>query len=128
MLSKLQIFLYQSFYIILCVFVTIIDFPKHYLLYRLESSVEVGNNVVNMLCAYGKTYRVGLDSLIEKLLLRELGMRCCRGVNYQRLHIGDIGKQREDFKIVYEFVRFLLTAFYIECKYRAAAVREILFV
>ena len=66
---------------------------------------EIGNDVINMLGADGQADGIGLDALIEQFLLRKLGMGGSRGMNDKRFHIGDVGKQREDFEVVNKPVR-----------------------
>ena len=52
-------------------------------------------------------------------------MRGGGGVDDQRLHIGHVRQQREDFKGVDEFERFFLAALDLEGEDGTAAVREV---
>ena len=78
-----------------------------------------------MLDSNGKTNSVGLNALIGKFIFAELAMRGGRRMNDKALGIGNIRKQREDFKVVDKLMRLRLTALDFKCKYRTAAVREL---
>ena len=75
-----------------------------------KSLFQIGKNIVDMLGADGQADGVGHDALIQQLLGSQLGVGGGCGMNHQGLHIGNIGKQREDFQIVDELVRLLLAA------------------
>ena len=61
--------------------------------YRLKPFLQIGDDIVDMLCTNGKTDGVLLDSLIGKLFCGELTVgRRCR-MDYKALDIGYIGKK-----------------------------------
>lgn len=64
-----------------------------YIVNCLESSLQIGYDVINMLRSDRKAYGVRVNVLLVKLFLRELGMSGCGGVDNQRFHIGNIRKQ-----------------------------------
>ena len=55
-------------------------------------------------------------------------MGCARGVNYQRFHISNVRKQRENAEIIDEFLRGFIVALDFKGENRTAAVREVLLV
>ncbi len=57
-----------------------------------------------MLCANGQPDRGIMDSLVLQLFFGQLGVGRGSRVNHQGFYIGNIGKQREYFKAVDEFV------------------------
>ena len=76
-----------------------------------KSLFQIGDNIVNMLSANGKPNGIWLYALLQKLITRELRMRCaCRMYN-QRFGICNIGKKREQFQLVNELLRLLRAAF-----------------
>lgn len=89
---------------------------------------DVGDQVIDMLRADGEAHRGGRDPLRGQLLGRKLRVGGRRRVDHQRLHVGDVRKQREDLQRVDETVRLLLTAADLEGEDRAAALREIPFI
>ena len=89
---------------------------------------DVGDQVIDMLRADGEAHRGGRDPLRGQLLGRKLRVGGRRRVDHQRLHVGNVRKQREDLQRVDETVRLLLTAADLEGEDRAAALREIPFI
>ena len=63
--------------------------------YRLKPFLEIGDNIVNMLCTDGKTNSVLLNALILKLCIGELAVGCSRGMNHKTLDVRNVGKKRE---------------------------------
>ena len=60
-----------------------------------------------------------------QLFLIHLGMSGRGRVYYKRFHIGDIGKQGENLKVVNEFCRRFLSAFYFKGKNGSTALWKI---
>ena len=79
-----------------------------------------------MLRADGQADGVGLDALIQQLLLGQLAVGRGGRVNDQTLDVRNIGQQGENFQIVDELVSFFLSALDVECEDRRTAVFEIL--
>ena len=91
-----------------------------------EALFEVGDDVVDMLCADRQAARCLRDACLGKLLIGQLGVRRRCRMNHQRLDIRDICKQRENLQMINKCMCFLLTALDLKGKDAAAAVREIL--
>ena len=64
-----------------------------------------------MLDSNGKTNGVRLNALIGKFIFAELAMRGGRRMNDKALGIGNIRKQRKNFKVVNKFCRFFSKTF-----------------
>ena len=86
---------------------------------------QVGYYVVYMLRSYRQSYRSGSNALVRQLRRGELRVRRSGRMNYQRLDIGYVRQQRENFQLIYERVRLLLPSFDFERKNRPSAFREI---
>ena len=78
-----------------------------------------------MFRANGKANCVRLNSLVLKFFCGKLAVSCRCRMDNKTLYIGNIGKQREYFKTVDEFMCFLDAAFDLKGKDGTAAVREI---
>ena len=78
--------------------------------YSVKSLLQIGDNVVDVLCTDRKTDRVVKNLLLVKLLLRQLRVGGGLGVNHQGLYICHIGQQREQVQIVDEDASRILSA------------------
>ena len=56
---------------------------------------EIGDYVVDMLCTDWKTDSISAYTLVCKLLICQLWVSCCSGVNYKALYICNVCEQRE---------------------------------
>ena len=66
--------------------------------YSVKSLLQIGDNVVDVLCTDRKTDGVVKNLLLVELLLRQLRVGGGLGVNHQGLYICHIGQQREDLQ------------------------------
>lgn len=98
------------------------------LLYRCKALLKVSDDIIDVLSSDRKSDGALMDILIVELFLRKLGMCCCRRMNYKRLNISYVSKEREDLKCIDELVSLGLSSLDIEGEDRTAAVREILLI
>ena len=77
---------------------------------RCESPFQIGDDVIDMFRADGKTDCIRLNALIFKLFLCKLAVSCSCRVNYKALNISNIGKKRENFEIINKFMRLFNSA------------------
>lgn len=96
--------------------------------HRVETVLQVSQNVVDVLCADGQPDGAGLDALIQKFLVGELAVGGSRRVDDQTLDIGSIGKERENLQTVDKPVGFFHAALNLKGEDGAAVTREIFFV
>ena len=78
-----------------------------------------------MLGSYGEPDGVGLNTLVQELLLRELGVSGGSGVDHKALDVCHIGQQGEDLQMIDEIPGFFLAALDLKGEDRGASVREI---
>ena len=93
-----------------------------------EALLQVGDDVVDVLCADGQADGVGLDALIQQLLCGQLGMGGGGGMDHQALDVRHVGQQGEDLQIIDELMGLLLAALDLEGEDGSAAVGEVLLV
>ena len=79
-------------------------FPCH----RIETGLQVSDDIINMLRADGEADGALLDILLRQLLWGQLRMGGGVGVDDQALHIRHVGQQGEELQIVNEGEGFLL--------------------
>ena len=87
--------------------------------------MQIGYDIIYMLRTDRQPDRIRLNPLIRKFFLRKLTVSRGRRVDDQALHIGNIGKQREDLQTVNKLMGFLHAAPDLKCKDLAASIREI---
>ena len=71
---------------------------------------KIRDNVIYVLGSNGEPDGVGLDTLVQQLLLRELGVSGGCGMDHQALDVCHVCKQREDLQMIDEVPCFLLSA------------------
>ena len=98
------------------------------LLNFVECLLEVIQNVVDVLGADAQTNGRGRDVLLCQLLRTHLRVGGGVGVDDEALHVGNVGKEREDLKRVDKLPCCLLASFYLEGEDASAAVGEIFLV
>ena len=81
-----------------------------------------------MLDADTQAYGRGIDVLLFELLGSHLRVGGGGGVDDQTLHVGHIGKEREDTQVVDKLPSLVLTALELDGEDRTAAVGELLVV
>ena len=79
-------------------------FPCH----RIETGLQVSDDIINMLRADGQADGVLLDILLRQFLRGQLRMGGGVGVDDQALYIRHVGQQGEELQIVNEGEGFLL--------------------
>ena len=90
-----------------------------------EALFQIGDDVVDMLGADGKTDGIGVNILILQLFSAQLRVGGCGRVDDQALHICDVCQQREDLQRVDEGVGFLLPTLDVKGKDAGSAVGEV---
>ena len=90
--------------------------------------VQVGNDVVDVLYAYGEADGAGCDVLFGQFLGAHLGVCGGVGMDDEGLHIGYVGQQGEDLEGVDELPGIFLGAIYLEGEDAAAALGEVFLV
>ena len=98
------------------------------LLHSRKALFQISDDIVDMLCADGQADGVGVNTLIRQFFGGELAVGGGGRVDDKTLHIGNIGKERENLKGVDKLVGFFLSAFDLECEDGSAAVREVLLI
>ena len=86
---------------------------------------KIRDNVIYVLGSNGEPDGVGLDTLVQQLLLRELGVSGGCGMDHQALDVCHVCKQREDLQMIDEIPCFLLSALDLKSEDRGASVGEI---
>ena len=79
-------------------------FPCH----RIETGLQVSDDIINMLRADGEADGALLDILLRQFLRGQLRMGGGVGVDDQALYIRHVGQQGEELQIVNEGEGFLL--------------------
>ena len=79
-----------------------------------ESLIEVCKDILDAFGTDRKSYGVGLDTLIKKLLFGKLGMSCACGMDNEGLNICNVCKEREDLKSVDKLLSLLSSALYLK--------------
>ena len=95
---------------------------------RSKASLQIGNNVINMLCTDRQANGSRCNALICQFLCVQLRVGCGSRMYNQRFYVGNVCQQREDFQMVDEAVCFFLTALDLEGEDGTATVREVLLV
>ena len=93
-----------------------------------EASLEVGDDVVDVLGADGQADGVLVDLLLGQLLIGQLAVSGGSRMDDQTLDVGHICQQREDLQVVDELECFLTTALDVEGEDGSAAVGEVLLI
>ena len=93
-----------------------------------EASLEVGDDVVDVLGADGQADGVLVDLLLGQLLIGQLAVSGGSRVDDQTLDVGHICQQREDLQVVDELECFLTAALDVEGEDGSAAVGEVLLI
>ena len=101
---------------------------RFFISYSCKAVFEVCDDVVDMLCADGKTDGILMDSRGFELFFGKLRMSSRSRMDNKGFYIRHICKQGENLQSVNETEGFLFAALDIECKNRTAAVGEILFI
>ena len=91
----------------------------------LEGLVEVGDDVVDVLCSDGQADGRLVDALVGEFGLRQLGVGGGGRMDDKGFDIGHVRKQGEYLQGVYEPEGLLLPALDFKCEDRASSVREI---
>ena len=85
--------------------------PTHsYLFQSCKSTLQILDDIVNMLGTNGQTDGVLLNALICQLLVSQLGVGCCCWMDNQALYVGNICKQREQREMVNKCVSFFFSS------------------
>ena len=93
-----------------------------------KAFLQVGNNIVDMLCSDGQADGIGLNALVQQFLRGKLGVSGSGRMNNQGFYIRHIGQQGKYFQIVNKLVSFCLSALNLESEDGCAAVRKIFFI
>ena len=101
------------------------SFHRLSLSHRVKAALKVRQNIVDMLRTNGQADGVGLDALIQKLLIGQLAVCRRRGMDHQTLHIRYVRQQGEDLQTVDKLVGFGLVAFDLKGEDGAAAIGEV---
>ena len=100
--------------------------PTHsYLFQSCKSTLQILDDIVDMLGTNGQTDGVLLNALICQLLVSQLRMGCCCRMDNQALYICYVCQQGEELQVVDELMSFCLSALDLKGEYRSAAVRKI---
>ena len=108
------------------------DLPFYLLLIEsnlgcLERLVDVGNNVLHLLDAYGEADEIGGDPCRNLLLRRQLLVGRGSGMNDQRLGVTDVGQVRQELHAIDKFLACLHTTPDAETDDRPSPLGKILF-
>ena len=96
--------------------------------YSVKSLLQIGDNVVDVLCTDRKTDGVVKNLLLVELLLRQLRVGGGLGVDHQGLYICHIGQQREDLQRVDKGLCLFFAALDVKGEDGTGAVGEIFIV
>ena len=95
------------------------------LLYGIEPSLQIVNDIIDVLRADGETDRTGFNALILQFRFRELAVGGSCGMDYKAFGIGDVREQRENFQAVNKSVGLLDASFDFKGKDGTASVWKI---
>ena len=98
--------------------------PSRYL-HFVHGLGEVGDDVVDVLDAYGQTYKVGGDACLAQLFVAELAVGVAGGVEDAGAGIGHVGYDADEVEVVHELDGFLTTSFQAEGDDAAGAVGHV---
>ena len=90
--------------------------------------LQISDDIINMLCTYGKPNGVRLYFLVFQFFLCQLAVSRSRRMDDQAFYIGHISKQRENPKAVNKFMRFLHTAFDFKREDGCPAIGKVLLI
>ena len=94
----------------------------------VESLLDVGKDIVDVLDTDGETDRTLLDALDSELLFGILGVSRGSRVDSKGLNVSYVSKEREDLELIDELLSFLSAALDLESEDDSAAVRIVLLV
>lgn len=95
---------------------------------RIKASLQIGQDIVNVLCANGQADGVCVNTLLLQLPGGELRVGGGGRVDHQALDIRHISQQGEYLQMINEPKRFRLTTLDFKGKDRRTAAREIFFI
>jgi hypothetical protein len=81
---------------------------------RVETGLQVGLEVVDVLDADREPHEAGRDARRELLLGGQLGVGCRRGVDDEAAHVADVGKVAEQYDALDEGATGVDTALELE--------------
>ena len=87
--------------------------------------LQVGDDIINMLCSDGEANGCRTDTCLKQLCLVQLRMGGAGWVYHERLHIGHIRQEREEFKTFSKLSRIIFRTFDIEGEDRTSAFLEV---